>query len=211
MSSFRTADSHSERSNRPPPRVATFVLSRVLPRRTTDEALGDLHEAFSGRVRLDGFGAARRWYWNQTIRFLTRLALKQGSQLFQRPDRSRGPRTQKEPSTRRDFPMNTILCDIKYAARTLLKDRGFSLIAVLILAVGIGANVAMFSVTDAVMLRSLPYPDADHLVLGRTTYGENLAWNVSAPDYYDYRDQNQGLESLAAILSFTFDATIAGG
>jgi putative ABC transport system permease protein len=107
--------------------------------------------------------------------------------------------------------MNAFLYDLRYAMRTLLRDPGFSLIAVLILAVGIGANVAMFSVTDAVMLRSLPYPDAGQLVLGRTTYGENLAWNVSAPDYYDYRDQNQGLESLAAILSFTNDATITGG
>lgn len=107
--------------------------------------------------------------------------------------------------------MHTFLFDLRYAVRTLLRDPGFSIIAVLILAVGIGANVAMFSVTDAVLIRSLPYPEANQLVLGRTTYGENLAWNVSSPDYYDYRDQNQGLESLAAIRSFSNDWTITGG
>lgn len=107
--------------------------------------------------------------------------------------------------------MNAFLYDLRYATRTLLKDPGFSLLAVLILAVGIGANVAMFSVTDAVLIRSLPYPEPERLVLGRTVYGENLAWNVSSPDYYDYRDLNQGLESLATIGSFSSPATITGG
>ena len=107
--------------------------------------------------------------------------------------------------------MNAFLYDIRYAMRTLLKDPGFSIIAVLILAVGIGANVAMFSVTDAVLIRSLPYPEADHLVLGRTSYSQGLAWNVSSPDYYDYRDQNRGLESLAAIRSFSNQWTVTGG
>ena len=107
--------------------------------------------------------------------------------------------------------MNAFLYDLRYATRTLLKDPGFSLLAVLILAVGIGANVAMFSVTDAVLIRSPPYPEPERLVLGRTVYGENLAWNVSSPDYYDYRDLNQGLESLATIGSFSSPATITGG
>jgi len=107
--------------------------------------------------------------------------------------------------------MSTLIHDLRYAARTLVKNPGFSLVAVLILAVGIGANVAMFSVTDAVLLRALPFPDADHLVLARTTYGDGLAWNVSSPDYYDYRDQNQGLESLAAVRSFAGPLTITGG
>ena len=97
--------------------------------------------------------------------------------------------------------MSTLMHDIRYAGRTLVKEPGFSLVAVLILAVGIGANVAMFSVTDAVLLRALPFPDAERLVLARTSYGEGLGWNVSSPDYYDYRDQNQGLESLAAVRS----------
>lgn len=107
--------------------------------------------------------------------------------------------------------MHAFLYDLRYAARTLLKNPGFSIIAALILALGIGANVAMFSVTDAVLIRSLPYPDSENLVLGRTTYDEQLSWNVSAPDYYDYRAQNQVLESLGAIGSFWNQWTITGG
>jgi putative ABC transport system permease protein len=107
--------------------------------------------------------------------------------------------------------MSTVMHDVRYAMRTLVKEPGFSLVAVLILAVGIGANVAMFSVTDAVLLRALPFPDSDRLVLARTTYGDGLAWNVSSPDYYDYRDQNQSLELLAAVRSFPGDVTVTGG
>jgi len=107
--------------------------------------------------------------------------------------------------------MNTFFYDLKFALRTLTKNPGFALVTILILSVGIGANAAMFSVTDAVLIRSLPYPESESLVLGRTTYGENLAWNVSSPDYYDYRDLNQSFESLAAIRSFSNEWTITGG
>jgi putative ABC transport system permease protein len=101
--------------------------------------------------------------------------------------------------------------DIKYAARTFRKNPGFAAVVVIILAVGIGANVAMFSITDAVMFRSLPYPDSDNLILGRTTYNGDPAWNVSSEDYYDYRDQVQAFESLAATRSFSHPVTVTGG
>jgi putative ABC transport system permease protein len=79
------------------------------------------------------------------------------------------------------------------------------------LGIGIGANVAMFSITDAVMLQSLPFPDADELVLGRTTYSGSIGWNVSSEDYYDYRDQVQTFRSLAAVRSSPEQVTITGG
>jgi putative ABC transport system permease protein len=77
--------------------------------------------------------------------------------------------------------------------------------------VAIGANVAMFSITDAVMFQSLPFPDSDRLMVCRTTYNGEPHWNVSAPDYYDYRDQVNAFESLAAVTSFTFPVTVTGG
>lgn len=211
MSRAPAAGSHFGSDDRSPPRLAVLLLSWILPNRTTGEVLGDLHEAFSARVHLDGIVAAHGWYWNQTTRFFARLTLEHLTRGFRRATPPGGPQRQDEPPIRRDSPMNAFLYDVRYAARNLLRDPGFSIIAVLILAVGIGANVAMFSVTDAVLIRSLPYEDAEQLVLGRTTYGENLAWNVSSPDYYDYRDQNQGMESLAAIRSFSNDWTITGG
>ena len=214
-------DSHSGHSS--PPQLAISLLSKLLPRRTVHEVLGDLEEVYAGRVTNFGHSQARRWYWGQTLRFITRLTAKSLTDLrsnFTRspdwhrqelPGRSSGPRVQHEPPHRRDFPMSTLMHDIRYAGRTLVKEPGFSLVAVLILAVGIGANVAMFSVTDAVLLRALPFPDAERLVLARTSYGEGLGWNVSSPDYYDYRDQNQGLESLAAVRSFSGAVTVTGG
>jgi len=106
--------------------------------------------------------------------------------------------------------MGNLAEDIASAARTHLKNPAFASVAILILAVGIGANVAMFSITDAVMFQSLPYPDSDRLALCRTTYDGEPAWNVSAPDYYDFRDRVEAFESIGAALSFPFPVTITG-
>ena len=107
--------------------------------------------------------------------------------------------------------MNTLVNDIRHAFRSLTKCPGFSAVVVLTLALGIGANVAMFSIVDAVLLEGLPYPEADRLVLGRTTYSGQMAWNVSSEDYYDYRDRVEAFSSLGAIRSSAGDVTVTGG
>jgi len=107
--------------------------------------------------------------------------------------------------------VNTLLSDLRYSLRSLRKSPGFSIVVVLTLALGIGANVAMFSIVDAVLLEGLPYPEADHLVLGRTTYSGQVSWNVSSEDYFDYRDRVEAFSSLAAIRSFPNEVTVTGG
>ena len=68
------------------------------------------------------------------------------------------------------------------------KNPGFSVVVVLTLAVGIGAVTAMFSLLNATLIRALPFPSPDRLVIGRTTSeGNPPAGSVSAPDYRDYR------------------------
>jgi putative ABC transport system permease protein len=87
--------------------------------------------------------------------------------------------------------------DLTTALRTLLRQPLFTAVVVATLAIGIGANTAMFALIYATLLKPLPYKDPDRLVLARRTLpGRALMWN-SAPDYYDYREQTPGFEVLA--------------
>jgi putative ABC transport system permease protein len=91
--------------------------------------------------------------------------------------------------------------DLRYGARMLVKNQGFTLIAVLTLALGIGANTVIFSVVDAVLLRPLPYPNSDQLVMlwqGGRSSNELGRLPVSPPELMDYREQNQAFQRLAA-------------
>ena len=92
--------------------------------------------------------------------------------------------------------------DLKYAARTLVKGPGFAVVAVLSLAIGIGANAAIFSAVRAVLLRPLPFPDPDAIVTISTTTAErpDLAWGASAPpDFVDWRHDARSFSEMAAI------------
>lgn len=106
--------------------------------------------------------------------------------------------------------MGGIWLDIRYAGRSLHKAPGFSAVVILILAIGIGANVAMFSVIDSAMLNPVPFPGPERLVLGRATVNGNLSPLVSAQDYWDYRDMSASFESLDAFVGFTRSYTITG-
>jgi predicted permease len=100
--------------------------------------------------------------------------------------------------------------DIRYGIRALRRTPGFTLVAVLTLALGIGAATAMFSVLNTALRRSLPFPEADRLVMGRATFGGNVNPWVSFPDYMDYRDRSATLESLATIGGGAGLATVTG-
>ncbi len=92
--------------------------------------------------------------------------------------------------------MDSLIKDIRYGIRSLLKRPGFTAIALVALALGIGANTAIFSLVNAVVLRPLPFPDSDRLVWvwGNIRSGGNTA-SVSPLDYLDYREQNKTLET----------------
>jgi putative ABC transport system permease protein len=88
------------------------------------------------------------------------------------------------------------LRDLRYGRRLLAKNPGFTLIAIVTLALGIGANTAIFSVVSAFLLHPLPYGDADHLVMVDSQLrGQSMG--VSFPDYEDWRQQNNVFEDLA--------------
>jgi len=80
----------------------------------------------------------------------------------------------------------------------LRKQPGFSVIAILTLALGIGANTAIFSIVNSVLLRPLPYPDADRIMVLNESSGPGQDYSVALPDYFDWRNDNTVFEHLAA-------------
>ena len=94
--------------------------------------------------------------------------------------------------------MTVHMNDVKFAFRQLRKSPGFTLVAILTLALGIGANTAIFSIVNAVLLRPLPYPDADRIMVLNESSGPGQDYSVALPDYVDWRNDNTVFEHLAA-------------
>ena len=95
------------------------------------------------------------------------------------------------------FAAKNSMNDFRYAFRQLRKSPGFTLVAVLTLALGIGANTAIFSVIYAVLLRPLPYPAADRLAIVTETDANQPQISVSFPDYVDWKRDNTSFEEIA--------------
>src|ERR1043165_5987890 len=97
--------------------------------------------------------------------------------------------------------MEAMWQDVKYGVRMLAKSPGFTLVAVIALALGIGANTAIFSVVNAVLIRSLPYRSPDRLVVvWEKNRNRGRDQNVISPaNYLDWQDQNTVFDSMAAL------------
>ena len=93
--------------------------------------------------------------------------------------------------------MNSLLQDVRYGVRMLLKRPGATLVAVIALALGIGANTAIFSVVNGVLLKPLPYPNAERLVRVFESGSSQPKFPLSPGNFLDYRDQNTSLENFA--------------
>src|SRR5687767_8363101 len=95
--------------------------------------------------------------------------------------------------------METLLQDLRYTARNLLRQPGFALTAILTLALGIGATTAIFSVVNAIVLRPLPYPRADRIVALQNHYTKSgvRSNSISAPDFHDWREHSRSFSALA--------------
>src|SRR3712207_1816652 len=110
--------------------------------------------------------------------------------------------------------MNTLLQDFRYALRKLAQQPGFTAVAVLTLALGIGANTAIFSVVNAVLLKPLPYPQPEQLVaVGAADTREVRTGSpdsLSFPDFADFRAQNSSLAAMAVYHDKVFALAGAG-
>ena len=104
----------------------------------------------------------------------------------------------------------TIAQDIRYALRTLRQSPGFTLVAILTLALGIGANTTIFSVINAVLLRPLPYSHPDRLVLLAEHWPAFPILSVSYANYKDFRDQSSSYDAVAAVQPLNYTLTGSG-
>ncbi len=94
--------------------------------------------------------------------------------------------------------MTSVSQDVRFSLRMLLKHKGFTVVAVLTLALGIGVNTAMFSVLNTFLFRSLPYPQSDRLVRIFRTSPHSQSWPHSNANFFDQHDQNTVFEKMAA-------------
>src|SRR5687767_8909816 len=108
--------------------------------------------------------------------------------------------------------MSSFLQDLRFGFRMLVKNPIFALVAIVTLALGIGANTAIFSVVDAVLLRPLPYAQPERLVfLWESMESQGIATSGAAlPNYHAWRDRNQTFDGLAAFYYGDFNLSSSG-
>jgi predicted permease len=169
--------------------IARRLLRRLLPPDVRDAVIAELDAEHELKIRARG-GSASSWYWRQVLASMPwAVAMRQ-----RRASRLAADAIQ----------------DARFGMRFLLRARGFSIAAVLTLALGIGATTAMFSVVDAVMLRPLPYAAPEQLLRIWSANPRGIPRNqISPADFFDWREQARGLASLAGF--YVFDVTITTG
>jgi len=106
--------------------------------------------------------------------------------------------------------MNTLFQDLRYGTRMLARNPGFTAVAVLTLALGIGATTAIFSVINGVLLRPLPFSDPDRLMILHETEPKFDTMSVAYPNFEDWRAGNQSFDQLAAFNDTSFNLTGSG-
>ena len=167
-----------------PPRMAISLLQRLLPRAEREAFIGDLIEDHAANVVRYGVAPARRWFWRQTVVALLTL---HGRRTLAAPVKPAG-----------DSPMLTFLADLRHGVRLLRRAPAFTILAVLTLALGVGATTAIFSVADPVLFRPLPFPNADRLVLVGERDADGSLSNVGFATYADLARETRTFERTAA-------------
>jgi len=136
------------------PRLARVILAVVSPTADRPWLLDDFEEMYIRELDARGHTRARLWCASQVARSILPLLARRASTTTMQTEPKRPPHF-----------VSGILYDLRHAFRRLVREPAFTLAAVLTLALGIGGNLAVFSVVEAVLLRPLPYPAADRLII----------------------------------------------
>ena len=167
----------SRRRPKGPPGLVRLVLRFLLPEEEREFFLGDLEES--------------RRSWPRELRGA--VALRFASRATSRKYRKRKPR-------KGDGMASELLSDVKYGVRGMIRSPGFAIVALLTMALGIGANTAMFSIVNGVVFSPLPYPEQDRVVRLWENYATQgwETFSISPLNFWDWQEQNRSLELLAA-------------
>ncbi|MCZ6916909.1 MAG: ADOP family duplicated permease [Gemmatimonadetes bacterium] len=195
-----------------PPRFAEAILAWFVPDNGFGESiLGDLREEFASRAESGSRLRASQWYRVQAMQLSGRYAARALLRIFGRTRRHREDPFESKP---RGETVGRVAQDVRYAVRTLIARPAFALTVIVTLALGIGANAAIFSVVNGVLLNPLPYPDADRLigVWGRFLPESGFdfpRFSLAPPEYVDYKNDTRTMEAVAAYAAF--GATLIDG
>jgi putative ABC transport system permease protein len=166
------------------------LLERVLDGADRDAILGDLHEEYARRVADVGRSRATAWYRGQLVGSVWPSVRRRFARLGE-PHSEQGLR-------RWPAMLDALRSDSRVAFRGLLRRPGYAIVGVITLSIAIGANAAMFGVLDAVLLKALPYPDANRIVLVSELHEErlqDLGWS-SVPNLLDWQEEARSFEAL---------------
>ena len=179
-----------------PPKLAEWLLKHCLPEGLAEKSIrGDLREEYGAiRSQRSSFYAVV-WYWLHTLRLCIRLGGRKTHSNYQSPR----VRTRVECALR----------DVRFAARGLAKNPGFTVIAVVTLALGIGASTATFTLVNGVLIRPLPFPESERLVLLEEIKEDGSTLGLSFPNFEDWRNDSRSMEGIAAI-QYPFPVTVLG-
>jgi predicted permease len=172
-----------------PPTLATWLIRSSAPPADRDVVLGDLEEEFRGRTARDGVNSARRWYWRQARRSAPHSLRR----------RLLGEDLSSGNAFRAFGWLDGTLQDVRRAARALRATPGFTVAALTVLALGIGATTAIYSVVDGVVLRGLGYPDDSRLMLVSEPNARSARTSSSSmPEFHDWRASQTAFTDLGA-------------
>ena len=177
-------------------RLLLFLYPRSFRERMGDELVRTWRERHLRHLGRHGRIRACGRYASDLADLVVGALLERCRVLFRRHDAHRPYAQQRE----REPGMSNLLKDLRYALRSLSKQPGFALAVIFTVALGVGANTAMFSVVHAVLLRQLPYPEADELMFVFQTdrFNDTRREGASGPDYFDYLERQTVFEHLAA-------------